>query len=121
MAHDSPRPAKFRCEQRKLKMPIIFAYDISGVLISQRVETGHNVNAIYYKGCIQRVLRPAIRRKRPELLPACLIILHDNAPHLSEGVTSLLTRYKWETLPHPSHCPDLSQCDFDFFPRNKTC
>ena len=48
------------------------------------------------------------------------IILHDNAaPHLSEGMTSLLANYKWETLPHPPYSPDVSSCDCDLFPRSK--
>ena len=83
---NSPRLAKFRHEQVKLKMRVIFAYDIRGVLTSHRVETGQTVNDMYYKGYIQKVLRPAIRRKRSELLAAGPIIRHDNAtPHLSEG------------------------------------
>ena len=32
---------------------------------------------------------------------------------------SLLMRYKWETLPHPPHSPDLILCDIDLFPRLK--
>ena len=65
-----PRPAKLRRQQRKLKMLLIFAYDISGVLTSQRTETVKTVIGMYYKGYIQKVLQPAIRRKRPELLTA---------------------------------------------------
>ena len=56
----------------------------------------------------------------PELLAAGPVILYDNAaPHLSEGSTSLLARYKWETLPHPPYSSDLSPCDFDLFCRLK--
>ena len=48
------------------------------------------------------------------------VILHDNAaPHLSERMTSLLARYKWEPLPRPPYSPDVSPCDFDIFPRSK--
>ena len=67
-------------------MLMIFAYDIRGVLTRQ------TVNGTYKKGYIQKALRPAFRRKRPELLVA--------------GPTSPLARYKWETLPHPSYSMD---------------
>ena len=69
---------------------------------------------------IQKVLRPAVHRKRSEFLAGCPIVLHDNsAPHISEGMTTLLVHYKWETLSHPPYSPDLSPCDFDLFPRLK--
>ena len=46
---NSPRPVKFRRKQGKLKMLIIFAFDIRGVLTSHRVEPGQNVNGMHYK------------------------------------------------------------------------
>ena len=54
-------PTKFRREQGKQKLLLIFFYDICGVLTSHRVETGQTVNDMYYKGCIQQALRPAIQ------------------------------------------------------------
>ena len=69
---------------------------------------------------ILKSLRQAIRRKRPELLAAGPIILHDNArPHGANGVTSLLRRYEWEKLDHPPFSLDISPCDFDLFPKLK--
>ena len=116
----SPRPAKYRRTQSKLKMLMIFAYDRRAILTSHKVETGKTINGRYYEEYIKKVLRPAIRRKRPELLAAGPILLHDNAtPHGAQGVTSLLERYEWETLDHPPYSPDLSPCDFDLFPKLK--
>ena len=66
----SPRPVKFRRSLNNPKMLMIFAYDINGVLTSHRVPTGQTVNKEYYEMYIRRILRPAIRRKRPELLEA---------------------------------------------------
>lgn len=116
----SPRPAKFRRSQGNLKMLMIFAYDNSGVLSSHSVPTGQTVNSEYYAHFLQNILRPAIRKKRPDLLKAGPVILHDNAtPHVSMHVTSLLTSYTWERLRHPPYSPDLSPCDFDLFPKIK--
>ena len=76
------------------------------------------------------MLRQAIRRKRPKVLAAGPIILHDNeTPHGANGVMSSLGRYEWETLdpppPPPTHThtpsysPNISPCDFDLFPELK--
>ena len=93
------------------------AHDIKDALTTHRVEIGQTVNGWYDKGYIQKLLRPAIHKKRPNLLAAGPIIIYDNAaPNISEGVTSLFARNKWETLPHPPNSPDLSSCDVDLFP-----
>ena len=62
-------------------------------------------------------MRPAMRKKRLALLKAGPTLLHDNAtPHKSWDVTSVIDKYKWETLKYPAYSPDLSPCDFDLFP-----
>ncbi len=116
----SPRPAKVRRNQSNLKVLMIFAYDNSGILSSHSVPTGQTVNSEYYAHYLQKILRSAIRKKRPDLLNAGPVILHDNAtPHVSTHVTTLLTSYSWETLRHPPYSPDLSPCDYDLFPKLK--
>ena len=113
-APNSRRPAKFWRTQGKLKMLMIFAYDIHEILTSHWVLTSQTVNGKYYR----EYLRPAIRKKPSELLRAGPIILHDNAmPHISQGVTSLLCSYGWEKLAHPAYSPAISPCDYDLFPR----
>lgn len=116
----SPRPVKFRRSLNNPKMLMIFAYDIHGVLTSHRVPTGRTINKEYYKTYLRTVLRPAIRKKRPDLLAAGPLILHDNAScHKADVVNTLLEEYKWEVLKHPPYSPDLSPCDFDLFPKLK--
>ena len=116
----SPRPVKFRRKQGHLKMMMIFAYDNKGILASHRVPTGQTVNQAYYRAFLMNVLRPAIRKKRPELLEVTPLILHDNAAcHKAHVVTSLLDTYCWEVLPHPAYSPDMSPPDFDLFPKLK--
>lgn len=116
----SPRPAKFRRTQGNLKQLAIVAYDNMGVLVTDYVPVGQTVNGTYYATFLQKKLRPAIRKKRPELLKAGVVLLHDNAtPHKSEHVTSLVREYNWEIFRHPPYSPDLSPCDFDLFPKLK--
>ena len=118
---DSPRPLKFRRSQNCPKMLMIFAYDFRGVLTAHRVPTGRTVNKEYYEKYLRTVLRPALRRKRSELINCTPLILHDNAsPHKSKVVKELLAGYGWEVLDHPPpYSPDLSPPDFDLFPKLK--
>lgn len=117
---NSPRPVKFRRSMNCPKMLMIFAYDSIGVLASYRVPNGKTVNKECYHMFLRSVLRPAIRRKRPELLAVGPLILHDNAScHKSGVVKALLEEYEWEVLPHPPYSPDISPPDFDLFPKLK--
>lgn len=116
----SPRPAKFRRKQGNLKQLAIMAYDNTGVLATDYVPLGQTVNGRYYAQFLQEKLRPAIRKKRPALLKAGVLLIHDNAtPHKSDAVTSLIRQYEWEILSHPPYSPDLSPCDYDLFPKLK--
>ena len=116
---DSMRPLKFRRSQNCPKMLMIFAYDFRGVLTAHRVPTGRTVNKEYYEKYLRTVLRPALRRKRSELINCTPLILHDNAsPHKSNVVKELLEGYGWEVLDHQTS-PDLSPPDFDQFPKLK--
>lgn len=113
----SPRPKKFRQQQGQLKQMCICAYDYQGVLVADRVPLHQSVNKEYYRAFIQGKLRPAIRRKRPELLESSPVILQDNAScHSAHIVAELLETYDWEVLPHPAYSPDMSPPDYDLFP-----
>lgn len=117
---DSPRPIKFRRTQAQLKMMMIFAYDNSGIVCAYRVPNGQTVNQECYRQFLMNSLRPALRKKRKSLLDATPLLLHDNATcHKSHRVTSLITSYSWEVLPHPPYSPDMSPPDFDLFPKLK--
>ena len=106
---NSPRPVKFRRSQNCAKMLMIFAYDFPRVLMAHRVPIGQTVNKEYYKMYIRTILRPAIRRKRQEMIDHTPLILHDNAStHKAIIVKELLESYQWEVLYHPPYSPDLS-------------
>ena len=93
---------------------MIFAYDFHGVPTAHRVPTGGTVNKEYYEKYLRTVLRPALRRKRSELINCTPLILHDNAsPHKSNVVKELLEGYGWEVLDHPPYSI------FDLFPKLK--
>ena len=74
----SPRPKEVRPQHGGVKVMFIVAYDVNGVILHHTVPQGQTVNAAYYCQFLEHHLRPAIRRKRPNLLAAGPIILHDN-------------------------------------------
>lgn len=113
------RPMKFRQGPSKMKVMLIVAYDVDGIILVHSVPAGQNVNADYYRRFLQNHLRPAIRKKRHQRMDD-VIILHDNASsHTARVVQELIDSYGWETLPHPPYSPDLSPCDFHLFPAFK--
>ena len=80
---------------------MIFVYDFRGVLTAHRVPTGETVNKEYYKMYIKTILRPAVCRKRQEMIDCTPLISHDNAlPYKANVVKELLELYQWEVLDH---------------------
>jgi histone-lysine N-methyltransferase SETMAR len=115
----TPRPKKFRQGPSKIKVMLIVAYDMEGILLVHSVPPKQTVNGAYYRRFLQNHLRAAIRKKRPQRLDD-VIILHDNASsHSARAVQEVIDGYGWETLPHPPYPPDLSPCDFHLFPAFK--
>ena len=87
-----------------------------GVILDWPVPHGTTVSGDYYQWILREKLRPALRRRRRDLLTEGVILLHDNArPHLKTCVVEMLAKWEWEVLTHPLYTPDLSPCDFFLF------
>jgi histone-lysine N-methyltransferase SETMAR len=113
-------PQKVKPRHAFKVMHVVF-FDHEGLLLDHAVPRGTSVTATYYRDILREKLRPAIRKKRPNLLRNGVILLHDNArPHTAQVVTELLASYNWEALPHPAYSPDLSPCDFFLFGKLKS-
>ena len=98
----------------------IVTYDSDGVLVTHSVPAGNHVNGAYYSYFLQHHLRPAVRRKLPNLLNSHPIVLHDDdRSHISALVLNLLRRLNWDILEHLQYFPDMSPCDFDLFAKMK--
>ena len=114
----SPRRQKFRQNPSPIKLMVILAYDVQGVILCHFVPHGETVNAQYSATYLQNHLRRSVRRKRPQFQN--VISLHDNAtPHKAICVRDLLRRWRWEVLEHLPYSSDLLSCDHDLIPKLK--
>ena len=59
----SPRLKKCRCQQSKVKLMMIMAYDKNGVTATDRVPLGSTITVAYYRKFLQDVLCPKIHQK----------------------------------------------------------
>ena len=108
----SPRRQKFRQNPSPVKLIVILAYDVQGVILCNFLPHGETVNAQYYAAYLQNHLGRAVRRKRSQLQN--VIILHDNTTaHKAICIRDLLRRWRWEVLEHPPYLQDLSPCGYD--------
>jgi hypothetical protein len=100
-------------------MLIIF-FDSHGIVHKEFVPEGKTVNAEFYKGVMNRLLK-GIQRVRPAAFCARdFFLLHDNAPaHKAAICCQFLTPKNVTTFYHPPYSPDLSPPDYFLFPKLK--
>ena len=111
----TPHCKKNQQEQDPLKVMLIVAYDFDGVLVTYSVSVGNRVNGAHYSYFLEHHLRPAVSRKRPNLLNSHPAVLHDGArSHIAAHVVNLLRRWNCEILEHPPYSPDMNPCDLMF-------
>ena len=87
----------------------------------QRSCSGETVNAVYYKGVMERLLN-RIRRVRPCMCESGdWFVLHDAAPSHSATIVKLFLAQRKVTVPHhPMYSPDLALADYFLFPKVKS-
>jgi len=98
-------------------MFVIF-FDWQGVIHKEFVPEGETINAVYYKGVIERLLN-RIRRVRPGMCESGdWFLLHHNASfHNAAIVYQFLAQQKVTVLEHPPYLPDLAPADYFLFPK----
>jgi hypothetical protein len=85
------------------------------------VTEGKTVNAEFYKGVMDCLLKCIQRVRTTAFCSRDFFLLHDNAPaHKTVNVCQFLTPKNVTTLYHPpSYSPDLSPPDYFLFPKLK--
>ena len=101
-------------------MLVIF-FDWLGVIHKEFVLKGETINAVYYKGVMERLLN-RIRRVRPGMCESGdWFLLHDNAPsHNMTIIKQFLAQRKVTVLDHPPYSPDLAPADYFLSPKVKS-
>jgi histone-lysine N-methyltransferase SETMAR len=103
----------------KIKTVFVIFFNIQGIIMTQYVPPGQNVNQTYYIELLTK-LRGKIQRKRPELWKNGWILHQDNAPaHNALSVLQFLAKKQVSVLHHAPYSPDLAPCDFFLFPKLK--
>ena len=117
----SPRPKKLRFQKSRVKNMLMIVFDWQGVIHKEFVPEDESINAVYYKGIMERLLN-RIRRVRPGMCESGdWFLLHDNAPfHNATIVKQFLAQRKVTVLHHPPYSPDLAPADYFLFPKVKS-
>ena len=110
----TPRPKKARMSKSKIKTMLICFFDSQGVVHNEFVPPRQTVNKQ-----VLEWLRKRVHRVRPKIADTWMLH-HDNAPcHTAISVNEFLVKKGISVVPQPPYSPDLSPCDFFFFPKLK--
>ncbi|UYV65470.1 hypothetical protein LAZ67_3004454 [Cordylochernes scorpioides] len=111
---NEPRPKKARKAPSKVKVMLTVFFNYQGIVHRS------TITADSYLGVL-RLLREAIRQKRPELWRSKSWILHHhNAPaHTALKISKFLQDHSTSVFPQPPYSPDLAPCDFFLFGKLK--
>jgi len=114
------RPKKLKFQKSRIKTMLIIFFDFQGVVHKEFVPEGKTVNAEFYKGVMDCLLK-RIQRVRPAAFcSGDFLFLHDNAPvHKAASVCQFLIPQKRYNPLLPPHSPDLSPPDHFLFPKLK--
>ena len=101
-------------------MLVIF-FNWQDVIHKEFVPEGGTINAVYYKGVMERLLN-RIQHLRPGMCESGdWFLFHDNAPsHNVTIVIQFLAQRKVTVLNHPLYSPDLAPADYFLFPKVKS-
>jgi len=117
----SPRPKKLRFQKSRVKTMLVIFFNWQGVIHKEFVPECETINAVYYKGVMERLLN-RIRRVKPGMCESGdWFLLHDNAPsHNANIVKQFLAQRKVTVLDHRLYSPDLAPADYFLFPKVKS-
>jgi len=103
----SPRPKKLKFQRYCINTMLIFFFDSHGVVHKEFVPEGKTVNAEFYKGIMDLLLK-RIQRVRPAAFCSRdFVLLHDNAPgHKAASVCQFFDPQKYY---NPLSSPVLSR------------
>ena len=100
-------------------MLIVF-FDAEGVIHREFVPEGQKVNAEFYVGVLDRLLKKIWRVRTAKFQSSEWFFFHDNAPpHNAATVKKFLANRNVAILQNPPYSPDLAPADYFLFPKFK--
>ena len=97
-----------------------YFFDAEGVIHREFVHERQKVNAEFYGGVLDRLLKRIRRDRTAKFQSSEWFLLHDNAPsHNAAIVKKFLANRKVAVLHHPSYSPDLAPSDYFLFAKLK--
>jgi len=98
----------------------VFFFDAECAIHRQFVPEGHKVNAEFYVGVLDRLLKRIRRVRTAKFQSSEWFLLHDNAPSRNAAIVNkFLANRNVAVLHHPHYSPDLAPADCFLFPRFK--
>jgi len=101
-------------------MLIVFFSDAEGVIYREFLHEGQKVNAEFYVGVLDRLLKKIWRVRTAKFQSSEWFLFHDNAPsHNAATVKKFLANRNVAVLQHPPYSPDLAPANYFLFPKFK--
>jgi len=114
-----PRPKKLNFRRSRFKNMLIIFLDFHRVVHREFVPEGKTVNAKFYKGLMDGLLKRIQRVRPPAFCSRDFFLSHDNAPaHKAAIVCQFLTKKCCNHL-SPPYSPYLSPPGYFLFPKLK--
>ena len=116
-----PKPKKLRFQKSRVKKMLIVFFDAEGVIHREFVPEGQKVNAEFYVGVLDGLLKRIRRVRMVKFQSNEWFLLHDNAPsHNAAIVKKLLANRNVAVLHHSPYSPHLAPADYFLFPQVKS-
>ena len=115
-----PSPKKVKASRSAVKVMLTVFWDAEGIILTDFLPEGTNMNKEYYSDLIRSLKRELVRKRRNKLRKGHALLLQDNAPPHRAGVTmATIEECGLQLLEHPPYSPDLAPSDFFLFPEMK--
>jgi len=80
VGQNSPKPKKLRFQKSRVKTMLIVFFDAEGIIHREFVPEGQKVNAEFYVGVLDRLLKRIRRVRMAKFQSSEWFLLHDNTP-----------------------------------------
>ena len=119
VGQNSPKPKKLRFQKSRV-MTMLIAFIDAGVIHREFVPEGQRVNAEFYVGVLDRLLKRIRRVRTAKFQSSEWFLLRDNATsHNAAIVKKFLVNRNVAVLHHPPYSPDLAPANYFLFPTLK--